>query len=89
MGLFVEAEIFGTWFENVIVLPRTALQEGDRVYVVAEDGSLSFRNVDLLRMTGETAYVQGGVESGETICLSALANAVEGQRVRPVAAEAS
>ena len=89
VGLFVEAEIFGNWFENVIVVPRTALQEGDRIYVVAEDGRLSFRNVDVLRMTGETAYVQGAVASGETICLSALDGAVEGQRVRPVAAEAS
>ena len=89
VGLFVEAEIFGIWFENVIVVPRTALQEENRVYVVTKDGRLSFRNVDVLRMTGEYVYIQGDVESGELICLSALANAIEGQRVRPIATESS
>ena len=87
VGLFVEAEIFGVWVENVIVVPRTALQEGDRVYVVAEDGRLSFRGVDVLRTTGESVYIRGGVETGEMICLSTLANAIEGQRVRPIALE--
>ena len=82
VGLFVEAEIFGNWVEDVFVVPRTALQEGGKVYVVAEDGRLSFRDVTLLRRTGETVYLQGELASNEVICLSPLANAVEGQRVR-------
>ena len=85
VGLFVEAEIFGNWVENVIVVPRTALQEDNRLYIVSEDGRLSFRDVAVLRATGESAYVQGDVETGELICLSALANAMEGQRVHPIA----
>ena len=89
VGLFVEAEIFGVWVENVIVVPRTALQDGDRVYVVAEDGRLSFRSIDVLRMTGGSAYIRGGVESGELICLSTLANAIDGQRVRPIPVEST
>ena len=86
VGLFVEAEIFGNWVENVIVVPRTALQEDNRLYIVSEDGRLSFRDVKVLRATGESAYVQGDVEAGELICLSALADAMEGQRVHPIAA---
>ena len=84
VGLFVEAEIFGDWVEDVFVVPRTALQAGGKVYVVAEDGRLSFRDVAVLRRTGETLYLQGDLASNEVICLSPLANATEGQRVRPV-----
>ena len=84
VGLFVEAEIFGNWVEDVFVVPRTALQAGGKVYVVAEDGRLSFRDVAVLRRTGETLYLQGDLQSSEVICLSPLANATEGQRVRPV-----
>lgn len=89
VGLFVRAEIFGVWLENVVIVPRTALQEGDRLYVVAEDSRLSFRNVNVLRLTGDAAYIQGGVQPGELICLSTLANAIEGQVVRPIAVAAS
>ncbi|MCY3640975.1 MAG: efflux RND transporter periplasmic adaptor subunit [Gammaproteobacteria bacterium] len=86
VGLFVEAEIFGNWVEDVFIVPRTALQEGGKVYVVADDGRLSFRNVAVLRRTGETLYLQGELESSEVICLSPLANATEGQRVRTILA---
>ena len=86
VGLFVEAEIFGNWVEDVFIVPRTALQEGGKVYVVADDGRLSFRDVAVLRRTGETLYLQGELESSEVICLSPLANATEGQRVRTILA---
>ena len=86
VGLFVEAEIFGNWVEDVFIVPRTALQEGGKVYVVADDGRLSFRDVAVLRRTGETLYLQGELESSEVICLSPLANATEGQRVRAILA---
>ena len=86
VGLFVEAEIFGNWVEDVFIVPRTALQEGGKVYVVADDGRLSFRDVAVLRRTGETLYLQGELESSEVVCLSPLANATEGQRVRTILA---
>ena len=86
VGLFVEAEIFDNWVEDVFIVPRTALQEGGKVYVVADDGRLSFRDVAVLRRTGETLYLQGELESSEVICLSPLANATEGQRVRTILA---
>lgn len=88
VGLFVEAEIIGHTFDDIIAVPRSALQAGDRLYVVGTDGRLAFRDVDVLRVTGETAYLRGGVVAGETICLSILTSAIEGQRVRPVAASA-
>ncbi|MDE0691146.1 MAG: efflux RND transporter periplasmic adaptor subunit [Gammaproteobacteria bacterium] len=84
VGLFVEAEIHGETFDEVLVLPRSALQRDNRIYVVLPDGRLSFRDAEILRSTGDLYYLRGAVEAGETICLSALDNATEGQRVRPL-----
>lgn len=87
VGLFVEAEILGETLDDVLVLPRSALQRENRVYVVEPDRALSFREVEMLRNTGDTVYVRGHIAEGELICLSTLRNAIEGQRVNAVAAE--
>jgi len=87
VGLFVEAEILGNTIEDILVLPRSALQRGNMVYVVEPDGSLSFREVEILRNTGDALYVRGHIAKGELICLSTLRNVIEGQRVQSVAAE--
>ena len=86
VGLFVEAEIIGTEFEGIVKVPRTALMEGDRVRLVTPDNRLEFRPVDVLRRTGDTIFLSGGVRDGESICLSELPSATEGQRVQPVPA---
>lgn len=88
VGLFVEAEIIGRTFDDIIAVPRSALQAGERLYVVDADGRLASRDVDVLRLSGQTAYLRGGIVAGETVCLSFLTGAIEGQRVRPVATAA-
>ncbi len=82
VGMFVEAEILGREEANVVVVPRTALQANGRMYVVGEDSRLAFRNVDILRVSGETVYVAGGIAEGERICTNSLEAAVEGQLVQ-------
>lgn len=86
VGLFVEAEIIGTEFEDVVRVPRSAVMEGDRVRIVTADNRLEFRSVDVLRRTGDTIFLNGGVRDGESICLSELPGATEGQRVQPASA---
>ena len=84
VGLFVEAEIQGTLIEDVVVVPRTALQQPNRVYLVNADKRLVFRDVEVIRVLAETAYIGGGIENGETICLTPIHSPVEGQLVRPI-----
>ncbi|MCY3620593.1 MAG: efflux RND transporter periplasmic adaptor subunit [Gammaproteobacteria bacterium] len=83
VGLFVEAEILGIEFEGIVEVPRSAMMEGDRVRVVTPDNRLEFRPVDVLRRTGDTIFLRGGVRDGEFICLSELPTGTEGQRVEP------
>lgn len=86
VGLFVEAEIIGTEFEDIVRVPRSAVTEGDRVHIVTPDNRLESRSVDVLRRAGDMIFLNGGVRHGEFICLSELAGATEGQRVQPASA---
>ena len=84
VGLFVEAEIMGRIVKDVVVLPRSAIQINDQVYVVDEENRLQFRNVGILKTVGEEVYVANGIRDGENLCLSSLNNAVRGMVVQPV-----
>lgn len=82
VGLFVEAEIMGREVHDVARLPRTALQDDDRVLLVGEDGRLAVREVEFLRLVGDVAYVRG-LRAGEKVCVTRLPGVAEGSLVRP------
>lgn len=84
VGLFVEAEIEGQTVNNVFVLPRSAIQANEQVYVVSPENTLEFRDADILRIVEEDVYIQGGFTAGERVCLSTVNNAIEGMLVEPV-----
>lgn len=84
VGLFVEAEIIGNRVSNVFVLPRSALQANDQVYVISADNRLEFRDVNIIRIVNEDVYITKGFDQGETVSLSTVNNAIEGMLVRPV-----
>ena len=81
MGLFVEAEIQGRLADNVAVLPRSALRDGDRVLVAADD-RLTYRAVEVVRILGDEVVIGKGLDSGELVCISNLETVVDGMRVR-------
>ena len=83
VGLFVEAEIRGRTVEDVLVVPRAAVHE-DRIWLVDAAGRLRVRRAELLRHEGRTAVLRVRVATGERLCLSSLARAVDGMPVRPV-----
>jgi len=82
VGLFVDAEIRGRRVENAVVLPRSALREGNRVLVVDADQRMRFRDVEVLRSERENVVIGGGLARGEEVVVSPLAAAVEGMKVR-------
>lgn len=81
VGLFVDAEIEGREVGDAVVVPRAALQSERQVHVIDAEGRLAVRQVDVLRLLGEEAYVQG-LQSGERVSLTRLPGAVDGLRVR-------
>lgn len=82
IGLFVVAEIEGEAVDEAVVLPRSALRAGDRVYVVDDESRIRFREVEVLRTERETVVLGAGLAAGERVCTSPLDAAIEGMPVR-------
>jgi RND family efflux transporter MFP subunit len=81
-GLFVAVEIQGRTLENAAVIPREALRADDSVWVVDQHGQLTFRPVDVARMTTTSAIIKGGLNSGEMVVLTTLKAVTDGMQVR-------
>jgi RND family efflux transporter MFP subunit len=84
VGLFVQAEIQGRADDDVVVLPRDAIRNGNQVLVVDADNRLRYRTVELLRVYGDDAYISGGISRGERVLISPLQVVVDGMRVEPI-----
>jgi hypothetical protein len=91
VGQFVRADIEGRSADDIVVLPRVAIRNDNRVLIVDEQDRLQYRDVELLRVYRSKAYITSGLVAGERVCVSPLQTVVEGMRVRPRAegAEAS
>lgn len=87
VGMFVDAEIFGRWYRNVVELPRSALREENQVWVVDDQDRLVFRDVVVLRADEDRVLISEGLAQGRRVCLSPLDAAVDGMSVRTQGAE--
>ena len=84
VGLFVEAEIEGRLAEDVVVLPRNALRNGNQVLIVDADNRLRYRKVEPLRMYRDQVLIREGLEAGELVCISPLQTVIDGMPVEPI-----
>ena len=84
VGLFVDADIEGLLAENIVVLPRTALRNGNRLLVVDDENRLRYRDVETLRLYRDEVLIKSGLQTGERVCLSPLQTAIDGMPVKPV-----
>ena len=71
-GLFVEAELAGKLYKDVIVLPRDGLRPEDEVYVVDDKGKVEIRSTNVLDTNANQAFLFDGVEAGELVVLSPM-----------------
>jgi RND family efflux transporter MFP subunit len=81
-GMFVEAEILGTEAAGVVVLPRSALRDDNRVLVIDGDQRLRFREIEISRIKRDRVIVQGGLTPGERVCVTPLTAVTDGMKVR-------
>ncbi|WP_323846456.1 efflux RND transporter periplasmic adaptor subunit [Microbulbifer magnicolonia] len=77
-GLFVEADIAGKTFDNILRLPRQALHEGDHLLVLDAENKLVFKDVQLLQAVEEDVWVRGDIAPGERVIVSSLGYSREG-----------
>ena len=71
-GLFVEAELAGKLYKDVIVLPRDGLRPEDEVYVVDDKGKVEIRSANVLDTDVNRALLFDGVRPGELVVLSPM-----------------
>jgi len=87
-GMFVEATIAGRSVPAAVVLPRSALQAGGRVFVVDRESRLAVRPVEVLEARRDEVVLGAGLAAGERVVVSPLELPVEGMRLRPEDSEA-
>ena len=68
-------------------LPRAALKDGSRVWVIDGESRLRYRPVTVYRSTEREVLLTEGLKEGELVCLSPLDVTTDGMLVRIADAE--
>ena len=72
MGTFVRASIQGLRADDVVVLPRSVLQNGNTVLVANASDQLEIRQVEVVRAEPRFIYISQGLEGGERVVTTSL-----------------
>ncbi len=80
-GMFVDVSIKGRVLKDAIAVPRVAVHNRNQIWVINDD-RLYIKDIDVVRMDDEFAYVTGSLEDGSVIVTSALDVVVDGMSVR-------
>lgn len=89
VGLYVEANIEGRWFEDVFVLPAGALFSNNRVVIIDDGDRLRFRDVEILKKEREQVIIKTGLRTDERVLISGLPHPIEDLLVTPISAESA
>lgn len=82
VGAYVEVKIDGKELRDVFAVPRLALHDLNRVWIMNSDDLLEFRDVAIIRRSEDTIFVTGGLQQGERIITSQLPSPVPGTQLR-------
>ena len=81
VGMFVGAEIANPNSQIALSLPRDALHNDDKVYVINDDSRLEIRTVEVLSTSADTVLISTGVIAGEKVVTSILTAPFDGMKV--------
>lgn len=82
LGTYVRVEIEGREREQVFSIPRTALREGNLVWLLSDDNRLEIREVDILWRTVDRLLVHNMLHDGDRIIVSRIQTPVTGMQLR-------
>ncbi|MFH2044363.1 MAG: efflux RND transporter periplasmic adaptor subunit [Pseudomonadota bacterium] len=85
-GLFVSVDIQGRPIENGVIIPRSAIHQGNIVWVVGKDESLEFRTIEVALRSRTGIVVKSGLFDKEQIVVSPIKEVTNGMKVRNVPA---
>ncbi len=81
-GMFVNVLFSGIPPEGSVVIPRTALRPGNKVWIIDQNSKITIREVTVTRAGIDEAVIGLGLEPGDRICTSNLQYVTEGMPVR-------
>ena len=80
-GAFVSVELVGKQLERVSPVPRRAVFDGNRVWVVTDESTLESRALNMVWSDADRLWVQKGLEDGARLVTSRV-EGIEGMPVR-------
>ncbi len=83
VGMYVEANVEGEMLEGVIVVPRSAVRNGNEVLLIDGENKLRRRTLSILWSDRDNVIIRDGLEEGEVLCLTPVAFATDGAPVMP------
>ena len=86
IGGYVTVAIEGRSFDHYVVIPASALREGDVVWTVREDTLLAITPVTPVQEVDAEATVLGPIDAGDLVVVSELPFVTDGMAVRATAA---
>jgi len=82
LGSYVKVRIDAGTIDNVYTLPRQAIREGDRLWVVSDKGILNIKPAHILWRRVDEMLVSAEINPGEEIIISRLQSPLPGMAVR-------
>lgn len=92
LGDYVDVVLDGRPLNDVIVLSRNAVHDGNQVWVAQADNTLTIRTVEIVWKDRTHVYIassDAGLHAGDQVVVSDLPAAVEGMAIRVDSPEAS
>jgi len=86
IGEYVRAAIQGRQLTDVFVIPRVALRDNGRVWLLQKDMTLAIRDVAALWRDDDTVIVKNDLKEGDRLIVSDLPAPLAGMRLRLEAA---
>ncbi len=81
IGEYVQADIQGRHIPDAYRIPREALRESSRVWIVGSDGALDIRDVHVIWRDTQSVILKQGLKPDERVVVSDLATPIKGMAV--------
>lgn len=82
LGAFINASIAGKLYKQVVQIPRYALHQNNRVFVVGNNNSLVPKAIEFVRLDDKNLLVIKGLNQGEKLVLTQLPLMTKGMKIR-------
>jgi ribosomal protein L2 len=81
IGSFVETKIQGKALDEVVKVKRDYIRSNESIWVMEGD-SLKIRDIEIQFQDSEYAYVSAGLDNGDQVVTTNLANVTQGATLR-------